>query len=214
MANCPADETGFCQELLMLGRWHATRRGLTGEDAEDCAAEYTLYVLTLLHSSEGKEALMAVSVAPDPTWLHRRARTHTRNFHRVVLTHADRCSSLMHAGMVEEAGQGAASTSEAVLLRAEFWGHIFAALDRLDAIPRHLLIGRHIWGESTRALAAACGRSEHAVEQTLARARQQMQRTLERRGCGETAMREYVAAFMPHDPPVYAVARVRTDKRI
>src|SRR5438445_9923740 len=74
----PRVEDDLCRMLLKLAGSVARRRGLTREDAEDCAAEFARRML-------GRPEC-AAHLGPDghcfPAWLHRCAENHVTDFCR------------------------------------------------------------------------------------------------------------------------------------
>jgi len=184
--------------LLKLARSVARRRGLTHEDAEDCAAEFAERMLA--------RPECAAHVGPDghcfPAWLHRCAENHATDFCRAKLRLAMReqawPETAPHDGppLARDRADDA-PTPEAQLLRKEFWQRLTAALGRLPPLMRELLVRHHLHGECVRELADSCGRSPESVELILFRARRRMRVTLERMGLTEAEMGTYIVASLP-----------------
>jgi RNA polymerase sigma factor (sigma-70 family) len=184
--------------LLGIARYHARRKGLTREDAEDCAAEFV--ARTLERTSADDSAPPPLPCGPPRALLHWRARNCAEDFRRRAAVRQRRELPWPDAPdahpraepVATAAAPDEAAGPEAELLRAEFWWQVRLVLARLEPEPRRLFLGHHLWGESLDALAAETGRTVPAVKQALARARRRLRVALERRGYAEADLRAFL----------------------
>jgi RNA polymerase sigma factor (sigma-70 family) len=194
----PDAEDELCRMLLRLAESVARRRGLTREDAEDCAAEFAERML-------GKrECMLGLGTEGHcfPAWLHRCAQNHVADFCRAkerLGQHELPWPATVHDDGPPVAWDCAdsAATPEARLLREEFWQRMTKTLDRLPPIMSELLVRHHLHGECVRDLAVSCGRTPAAVELILFRARRRMRALLERMGLTPTELSAYIIASLP-----------------
>jgi DNA-directed RNA polymerase specialized sigma24 family protein len=191
-------EDHLCRMLLKLAGSVARRRGLTREEAEDCAAEFARRML-------GRQEC-AAPMGPDghcfPAWLHRCAENHVTDFCRAkerLGQHEQPWPEAVRGDgpLVAWDFAGSTSLAEARPLREESWQRTTVALDRLPPIMSELLVRHHLHGECIRDLAASCDRTPAAVQLILLRARRQMRSLLERMGLTELELRAYIIASLP-----------------
>lgn len=196
--GAPREDDELWRMLLKLAHSVARRRGLTQEDAEDCAAEFAERML--------RRPECAARTGPDgrcfPAWLYHCAVNHTTDFCRAQVRRAKREQPWPETApddgpplALEFASDS--PTPEAQLLRQEFWERMNTALDRLPPLMRELLVRHHLHGECVRELAEYCGRSSEAVELVLFRARRRMRGMLLRMGLSETELRAYIVLSRP-----------------
>ncbi len=136
---------------------------------------------------------------PGMGWLYRCASNHTKDFCRV----RTRLRSREASCYVDDPDREKLSAMEqdgnplATFLRAACREQILQAISQLAEGQRVLFVRHHLGDESIASLAASSGRSPHAVEQTLFRARQRIQSLLERRGWSERELRRCLDESAP-----------------
>jgi|SRR5579872_4670580 len=166
--------------LTRIGGHHALRAGLTREDVEDCAITFVERMFLR------NETLLRARLSDGSVqWLHVCARNHARSFRRAsdrhrryIATDVELCTGMESTGGVSP-GQG---DPTAGMIRSERWESVAACIDQLSPALQELLIRHYFLDESCQDLAARTGRTPHAVEQALLRARKRIKALLLRRG--------------------------------
>lgn len=208
--DCPdteANDDRTVSRVFGVARLQAAHCGLTHDDVQDCAVQFTARVV-----QKNSRALRS------DAWLHRCARNYARDFcrarlcwqnHEAAWPEAARAGSLC---LLWDCPDGAPSV-EAGLLRKEFCERVTAAVARLEPAPREMLVRHHLHGECIQEIATASGRTPAAVKQALFRARNQLRALLQRQGFDETELCEYLAAIQPfsHPPQTLRPPAVRFD---
>ncbi len=183
------------QQAYYYGRASARQYRLQEVEAEDCAATFVEKIYRYSANLAGSGSAPPAS----PAWMRRCALNHASNFARDLRRRSQyelACGELSHgrehtAGDVRKGSQ----SPDAMLLRDEFWVTIRGALNSLTPEPRAMFVRHHIYGETVRQLALRFGRSDHAVEQALLRARRRVGAELARRGMDRGSLSAYVALY-------------------
>lgn len=181
-------------EIILLlgrtGRRHALREGVPSGEVEDCEITFVEKML-LQHEGEVRTKIAGNQWA----WLHLCARNHARNFLRDV-RRRDLRGLLLEIEEIDgdwinalQAEAKMAPDPEATLLRTELWAVIARSIDALIPSVQDMFLRHYLMGESIRSLAERTGRTPHAVEQALYRARKGLQSSLLRLGLTEGEIR-------------------------
>jgi RNA polymerase sigma factor (sigma-70 family) len=192
------ESDSFAHLLLRVARFHAGRRGLTADEAEDCAVAFVERMLRKAGQAVPRELPGHCFAA----WLHRCAANFATSYCRArAPLGQNECPwpETLDANGSRQPWDCAdnALTPEASLLREEFWRRMTAALEQLSPAMRELLVRHHLHDECIQEIAVSSGRTPHAVEQTLVRARRRQRAILERMGLSEPELRVYIAAACP-----------------
>lgn len=173
------DLHGVVERMINLGRYHAVREGVPKAEVDDC--EMTFVERMLLRGTE--EPVLAGMVESD-AWLHRCAKNHARNYRRNTLRQQHRYVSLcaMRHQATRDHEVVDKQTPERVLLRRHVQSSISSVVERLMPEVRAMLLRHYLDGQSAAEIAASSGRSLHAVEQVLYRARITVRMELTRKG--------------------------------
>jgi RNA polymerase sigma factor (sigma-70 family) len=155
--------------LLETGRRFAVSEGVPSREIDDCAA---IFMEKMFLDADGSDlsAIQGRSVG----WLMVCARNHARNYRRGVQRIARHMAQLpLHAIQLNsEAGRpDRAACPEDALLRAEEWGYVIQAIDTLHPNVQRMFVAYYVVGETLIDISARTGRTPHAVEQALYRAR-------------------------------------------
>jgi RNA polymerase sigma factor (sigma-70 family) len=183
--------------LLRLGLAHARRRGLTREDAEDCAMEFVARMLR----EKGRPLPADRTGYCFAAWLNRCARNFAEDFCRRKERLVQHETAWPESQRSDETSvtwecTGDAPSPEHGALQGEFWSRVMAAIERLPPVMRELLVRHHLHGECIRELATAFSRKPCAIEQTLFRARRRLRVLLEGMGLTEPELRAYIVASL------------------
>jgi RNA polymerase sigma factor (sigma-70 family) len=166
-------------KMFRLGRFHAVREGVPLSELEDCE---TTFVERMLLIAEEPEFYMS-SVLRE-AWLHRCARNHARNFRRHIFRRDRQCVSIsaLHEQVAREKEASEKQSPEFLLLRNHTQSTLDTAFGGLIPEMQRVLLSHYMLGLTASEIARRSGKSTHAVEQALYRARRLMRGQLAQQG--------------------------------
>ncbi len=177
--------------LALLGRRHAEREGVQPDDLDDCEIMFVEHML-LCRERQVRARITARSFG----WIHCCARNHAVWFLQSGIRNSRleaRFPTVPISELVPQRAADNVKCPESIFIRAESWARMAAFLGKLAPEQQDLLVRHHMHGQSARELAAALGRTPHAIEQSLSRARQRLRRMLDVQGITESDLRTAAA---------------------
>lgn len=173
-----ANHYEIVQKMISLGRFHAMREGVPQVELEDC--EVTFVERMLLRGVARGSAGSGLS----DSWLHRCAQNHARNYRRHLNRRQGQCVSLhtLREQWVTEQDAVEKQSPETVFIRKDLQISIGHIVQRLIPEVRSMLLSHYVMGRTAAEIATTSGKSPHAVEQALYRARNVMRKELRREG--------------------------------
>jgi hypothetical protein len=168
--------------LAYIGRSHGERIGIHENDLDDCAITF-VERMVLLHENKLRQNLANGSFY----WIHTCAKNHALAFQdtlnaikwRHIPLRDPRASARMR---IRRERLRMAHHPEHCVVRSYLLGEVVSCIECLKPEIQELLIRRYLLGEPIREVAASTGRSIHAANQALTRAKMTIRGHLDRRG--------------------------------
>jgi RNA polymerase sigma factor (sigma-70 family) len=184
---CPTVEPGNRRQLearavrrmTRLAHYHALREGVPSAEVDDCGMTFVERMLL----SGGNSAEQPLEGRGD-AWLHRCAQNHARNYRRSAARHHPKLISL---GDVRKAASRnfepvSEPSAESQVIRNIARRSIDDLVDKLLPEVRAIFVSHYFHGYTAAEIAARSGRTAHAVEMALYRARRRLRRELHQEG--------------------------------
>jgi len=178
------------QDILQLVYRQARGLGLSREDAQDCAQEFLLRLLS--HPSAHRES---------PSWLHRCIHNFACNYLRGIVRRRATEQRAADSGHVRGARTGLVPSAQpgprTIVMQKDFTTQIRSLLTQFTADQQDLFVRYHLRNQDLSRLAARQGRSLHALQQSLYSMHKRLARLLIERGWSENDARQL---FVPRAP--------------
>jgi len=175
---------------------YSLRAGLSYEDSEDAALAF---LVSELEKAGGLEEL-DMRCRDSPALIRKCARDHVLD---AVRCEYRRRGHMFDWPQIEERdGETRAWDApehphdlDGTMLRHAFWDIMLPFLQALAPGPREFFLRHHVGGEPMRDIALACGKTTHAVEQSVYRSREKLRTALESRGQSYDVLRQLVSPW-------------------
>lgn len=178
MPNSDTELAPSNEQVLAAGYYQAMRLGLPREEAQDCAMDFVVHMLSMP---------MELSSAKSSAWLHRCAHNYACNFGRSLARRRKRESAWDDELLQELPTSGPGPKTQ--FIRKEMWNQVIVALQNLTPDQREMFVRHHLRDESVPDLAKRFKRTPHAVEECLSNIRRRLPSLLQHQGWTEDETR-------------------------